>query len=206
MKVLFTYLLAFSIALLSACSSDSWNNPYPPSAENGNILYSAFAERPKHLDPVQSYSSNEILFTAQIYEPPLQFHYLKRPYKLVPLSASEMPVAQYFNSNGERLPEGVENEKISYTVYEISIKPGIRYQPHPAFARNEKKEFIYHNLSAEDLSEIYELKDFSYTGTRELTAQDYVYEIKRLAHPRLHSPIFGLMSDYIIGLKELSNT
>ena len=206
MKVLFTYLLAFSIALLSACSSDSWNNPYPPSAENGNILYSAFAERPKHLDPVQSYSSNEILFTAQIYEPPLQFHYLKRPYKLVPLSASEMPVAQYFNSNGERLPEGVENEKISYTVYEISIKPGIRYQPHPAFARNKEKEFIYHNLSVEDLAEIYELKDFPYTDTRELTAKDYVYEIKRLAHPRLHSPIFGLMSDYIVGLKEYSDT
>ncbi len=206
MKVLFTYLLAFSIALLSACSSDSWNNPYPPSAENGNILYSAFAERPKHLDPVQSYSSNEILFTAQIYEPPLQFHYLKRPYKLVPLSASEMPVAQYFDSNGERLPEGVDNEKISYTVYEISIKPGIRYQPHPAFARNKEKEFIYHNLSVEDLAEIYELKDFPYTDTRELTAKDYVYEIKRLAHPRLHSPIFGLMSDYIVGLKVYSDT
>ena len=206
MKVLFTYLLVFSIALLPACSSDSWNNPYPPSAENGNILYSAFAERPKHLDPVQSYSSNEILFTAQIYEPPLQFHYLKRPYKLVPLSASEMPVAQYFNSNGERLPEDVDNEEISYTIYEISIKPGIRFQPHPAFARNEKKELIYHNLSAEDLAEIYEVKDFPYTGTRELTAKDYVYEIKRLAHPRLHSPIFGLMSDYIVGLKEYSDT
>ena len=206
MKVLFTYVLVFSIALLPACSSDSWNNPYPPSTKNGNILYSAFAERPKHLDPVQSYSSNEILFTAQIYEPPLQFHYLKRPYKLVPLSASEMPVAQYFNSNGERLPEDVDNEEISYTIYEISIKPGIRFQPHPAFARNEKKELIYHNLSAEDLAEIYEIKDFPYTGTRELTAKDYVYEIKRLAHPRLHSPIFGLMSDYIVGLKEYSDT
>jgi len=206
MKVLFTYLLVFSIALLPACSSDSWNNPYPPSTKNGNILYSAFAERPKHLDPVQSYSSNEILFTAQIYEPPLQFHYLKRPYKLVPLSASEMPVAQYFNSNGERLPEDVDNEEISYTIYEISIKPGIRFQPHPAFARNEKKELIYHNLSAEDLAEIYEIKDFPYTGTRELTAKDYVYEIKRLAHPRLHSPIFGLMSEYIVGLKEYSDT
>ena len=206
MKVLFTYLLVFSIALLPACSSDSWNNPYPPSTKNGNILYSAFAERPKHLDPVQSYSSNEILFTAQIYEPPLQFHYLKRPYKLIPLSASEMPVAQYFNSNGERLPEDVDNEEISYTIYEISIKPGIRFQPHPAFARNEKKELIYHNLSAEDLAEIYEIKDFPYTGTRELTAKDYVYEIKRLAHPRLHSPIFGLMSDYIVGLKEYSDT
>ena len=75
-------------------------------------------------------------------------------------------MAQYFNSNGERLPEGVDNEKISYTVYEVSIKPGIRYQPHPAFARNEKKEFIYHNLSVEDLAEIYELKDFFYTDTR----------------------------------------
>jgi ABC-type transport system substrate-binding protein len=206
MKVLFTYLSALSIALLSACSSDSWNNPYPLSAENGNILYSAFTERPKHLDPVQSYSSNEILFTAQIYEPPLQYHYLKRPYELVPLSAIEMPVVQYFNLNGERLPEGVDNERIAYTVYEISIKPGIRYQPHPAFARNKNGKFIYHNLSVEDLAEIYELKDFPYTDTRELTAKDYVYEIKRLAHPRLHSPIFGLMSDYIVGLKAYSNT
>ena len=206
MKLLFTYVLVFSIALLPACSSDSWNNPYPPSTKNGNILYSAFAERPKHLDPVQSYSSNEILFTAQIYEPPLQFHYLKRPYKLVPLSASEMPVAQYFNSNGEKLPEDVDNKEISYTIYEISIKPGVRFQPHPAFAKNEREEFIYHNLSDEDLAEIYEIKDFPYTGTRELTAKDYVYEIKRLAHPRLHSPIFGLMSDYIVGLKEYSDT
>jgi ABC-type transport system substrate-binding protein len=206
MKVQFTFLPALSIVLLSACSSDSWNNPYPPSAENRNILYSAFSERPKHLDPVQSYSSNEILFTAQIYEPPLQYHYLKRPYKLVPLSAAEMPVAQYFNLNGERLPEGIDNERIAYTVYEISIKPGIRYQPHPAFARNENGKFIYHNLSAEDLAEIYELKDFPYTDTRELTANDFVYEIKRLAHPKLHSPIFGLMSDYIVGLKEYSNT
>jgi len=206
MKVLFTYLSALSIALLSACSNDSWNNPYPSSAKDGNILYSAFAERPKHLDPVQSYSSNEILFTAQIYEPPLQYHYLNRPYKLVPLSAAKMPVPQYFDVNGESLPEDVDNKRIAYTVYEISIKPGILYQPHPAFVRSNNGEFYYHNLSADDLAKIYELKDFLYTDTRELTAKDYVYEIKRLAHPRLHSPIFGLMSDYIVGLKEYSDT
>src|SRR5690606_5702473 len=28
-------------------------------------------------------------------------------------------------------------------------------------------------------------------------------QIKRLAHPHLHSPIFGLMSEYIVGLREL---
>jgi ABC-type transport system substrate-binding protein len=47
------------------------------------------------------------------------------------------------------------------------------------------------------------LGDFPLTGTRELTAEDYVYQIKRLAHPRLHSPVLELMGDYIIGLKDL---
>ena len=37
-----------------------------------------------------------------------------------------------------------------------------------------------------------------------MTADDYVYQIKRLAHPRLHSPIFGLMSEHILGLKEFA--
>jgi len=50
------------------------------------------------------------------------------------------------------------------------------------------------------------LRDFPQQGTRELTAADYVNEIKRLAHPRLHSPIYGLMSGYIVGLKELAET
>jgi oligopeptide transport system substrate-binding protein len=45
------------------------------------------------------------------------------------------------------------------------------------------------------------LADFRETGTRELHADDFAYQIKRLAHPRLHSPIFGLMSEYIVGLK-----
>src|SRR5690606_4689159 len=29
---------------------------------------------------------------------------------------------------------------------------------------------------------------------------------KRLAHPKLHSPIFGLMADYIVGLREYAET
>ena len=63
--------------LLAACSSEQ-NDPYPQAERGKNILYAAFTERPKHLDPVQSYSEDEITFTAQIYEPPLQYHYLDR--------------------------------------------------------------------------------------------------------------------------------
>lgn len=206
MKALFKFLPASLVVLVCACSSHSWNNPYPASDAGKNILYSAFVERPKHLDPVQSYSSNEILLTAQIYEPPLQYHYLKRPYTLIPLAASKLPVAQYFDKKGMRLHDRADAAQIAYTIYEISIKPGIHYQPHPAFARNEQGEFLYHALTAKDLSGTYKLADFRHTGSRELTAEDYIFQIKRLAHPKLHSPIFGLMSDYIAGLKEYSAT
>ena len=63
--------------ILAGCGKQPWNSPYPPDQANRNILYSSFSERPKHLDPAQSYSSNEVVFTGQIYEPPLQYHFLK---------------------------------------------------------------------------------------------------------------------------------
>ena len=81
----------FFLLLLTACGS-AWNDPYPAADRGRNILYSAFTERPKHLDPVQSYSEDEITFTAQIYEPPLQYHYLKRPYILVAATVEAVPL------------------------------------------------------------------------------------------------------------------
>ncbi len=162
-----------TVLFLSACSGPV-NNPYP-AAENGRqILYSAFSERPKHLDPARSYSANEVAFTGQIYEPPLQYHYLKRPYELIPLTAMSVPKAHYRDAAGNPLPPDAPVSQIAVSEYEIHIRPGIRYQPHAAFS-----------------------------GARELTAEDYVYQIKRLAHPGLHSPILGLMSEYIVGLGEL---
>jgi oligopeptide transport system substrate-binding protein len=192
--------------LLSGCKSSEWNNPYPISQQGENILYSSFSSRPKHLDPVRSYSSNEYAFIGQIYEPPLQYHYLKRPYELIPLTAAQMPEVSYLDAEGGVLPQDAAIEKIAYSVYEIQIRPGIHYQPHPAFARNEQGALHYQHLSEEDLEGIHDLADFAHSGSRELVAADYVYQIKRLAHPRLHSPIQGLMSDYIVGLKQYAAT
>ena len=56
---------------------------------------------------------------------------------------------------------------------------------------------------AADLAGKTQIRDFEHSGTRELVAADYVYQIKRLAHPALSSPIFGLMSEHIVGLKAL---
>ncbi len=190
------------LPLLAACGGSPWNNPYPASDAGKNILYASFAERPKHLDPVQSYSSNEITFTAQIYEPPLQYHYLQRPYTLIPGVAEAVPQPRYLDASGRQLPADAAIKDTAYTVYEIKIKRGIRYQPHPAFAREANGEFRYRNLSERDLADKNVLADFREQGTRELKAQDFEYQIKRLAHPRLHSPILGLMADYIVGLKD----
>ena len=191
------------LASLAACGR-VWNDPYPAAERGRNILYTSFTERPKHLDPVSSYSENEATFNAQIYEAPLQYHYLKRPYELIPRTAEALPRPKYYDARGRSVAAGAAN--IAYSVYEVRIRPGILYQPHPAFARDGSGQLLYHALTRADLKRIWKLSDFPKTGTRELTADDYVYQIKRLAHPRLHSPIFGLMSQYIAGLKEFAAT
>ena len=66
---------------LGGCDGGPWNDPYPAHEAHGDVYYSSFAERPKHLDPARSYSSNEWSFISQIYEPLLQYHFLKRPYE-----------------------------------------------------------------------------------------------------------------------------
>lgn len=200
--VLNRVLVILAALLAAACGEQPWNSPYPPQQAGRNILYSSFDARPNHLDPAQSYSSNEVVFTGQIYEPPLQYHFLKRPYQLEPLTVTRMPVPYYLDAAGQRLPDDVAVERIAYSVYDLEIKPGIRYQPHPAFARRADGSYVYHAMDEAGLAEVSQLSDFEESGSRELVAADYVYQIKRLAHPRLHSPIFGLMADYIVGLRE----
>ena len=201
-----TGLVLLYCALVSGCDSAQWNNPYPASQQGGNILYSSFSSRPKHLDPVRAYSTNEFSFIGQIYEPALQYHYLKHPYQLAPLTAAQMPQLTYLDAAGRELPVDTPVETIAYSVYEIQIRPEIHYQPHPAFARDEQGVLHYQQLSEDDLVNVRELGDFAHLGSRELVAADYVYQIKRLAHPRLHSPIQGLMSEHIVGLKAYAAT
>lgn len=195
-------LAAFALLGLVACGSE-WNDPYPAGERGRNIFYTAFTERPKHLDPAQSYTEDESVFTGQIYEPPLQYHYLKRPYALIPATAESVPEARYLDAAGKPLPPDAPEAQIAFSEYEIRIKPGIYYQPHPAFAVNTGGAPVYADLDAARLKGIDTLADFAQTGTRELIADDYIYQIKRLAHPRLHSPVFGLMAEHIVGLKEL---
>lgn len=165
---LFNMGIGLWLTAVASGGENPWNSPYTESDQK--TYYSSISTIPKTFDPARSYSNDEVLITAQVYEPPYQYHYFKHPYTLVPLTATRMPIVTQYRRHGV----------VYKTTYDIEIQPGIYYQPHAAFA--------------------------AYPGhTRELTAGDYVYEIKRLASPIVASPIFGWMSRYIMGFQDFSD-
>lgn len=185
-----------TLVTLIGCDS-ALNSPYDEAERTSNTFFSSFAQRPRFLDPARVYSTDESAFISQIYEPPLQYAYLKRPYELIPLSAAHLPKETYFDKNMQPLPQDAPTKQVAFTQYTIEILPNMQYQPHPAF--------YYQNLTAEELEGIQTLGDFPRTGTRTVTAADYVYGMKRLADPKINSPIYGFMKEYMIGLEALQD-
>jgi len=195
------------VAVGLACSAGAafalpvLNNPHGPEVAGQKVLYSVFSSRPKHLDPLVTYNLDDSVFIDQIYEPPLEYHYLKRPYQLQPLTLTRMPVVEFLDAQGHVMSRA--SSRTVYSRYTFEIKPGIMYQPHPAFAKNKKGEAVYQFASAAESKVITSFSDFTETGTKELTADDYIYQIKRMADPTLQMPIWDLVSHYIVGLTEL---
>lgn len=185
--------------LIAGCE----NSPWPRDAEKKNTIYSSMIENtPRHLDPTASYWSNDTLVTYQVYEPLYGYHYFKRPFQLVPKTAQQVVTPVYLDKNGQRLPDTAPADQIAESVYDVPIKPGILFQPHPAFAKDDAGKHRYHAMKPGELGDRRTPMDFEHTGTRELVAEDFVYALKRHATTRITTPIFGVFSEYVIGLKD----
>ncbi len=185
--------------LLAGCN----NNPMPSGLAASNTAVSAMIEgSPRHLDPVASYWSNDTPFTYQIYEPPYGYHYLLRPFRLKAKTATEVVKPRYLDKAGNPLPDDAPGEQVAESVYDIRIRPGILYQPHPAFAKDEAGRYRYHALKPGELGHRRSPGDFEHSGTRELVAEDYVYALKRHATTRITTPIAGIFSEHVLGLKD----
>jgi ABC-type transport system substrate-binding protein len=173
-----------------------WNAPYEKKLRASDTLFSAYSSPPKHLDPVVSYSSNEWAILSQICEPPLQYHYFKRPYALVPLTLTKMPEVRYLD---EKM-RPTEKEKAAFTLYRFKLRDDIYYAPHPAFVKNEDGTFVYENLTDKEVEKLDSPYDLPKRATRKLNARDYVYAIKRMALRQNHSPVLDVLKNYIVGL------
>ena len=143
--------LCFLLAGLAGCTND----PYPP-AEGKKIVYSVLGEDPHGLDPVRAGDTLSGGIIAQIYDCLYEYHYLKRPYQLVPSLAATMP----------RISE-------DGLVYTIPIKQGVYFQDDPCFPGGKG---------------------------REITAQDCVYAIKRLADEANQPRGWWLLDGKVVGL------
>jgi ABC-type transport system substrate-binding protein len=192
---------AAALVLLAACD----NSPWPKRSASENTIHSAMIENtPRHLDPTASYWSNDTLVTYQVYEPPYGYHYLKRPFELVPKSAEAVVTPKYLDKNGQVLPDDAAADQIVESVYDVPIKKGILYQPHPAFAQDGQGRYRYHSdhpMKPGELDHVSPLQ-FEHSGTRELVADDFVFALKRHATTRITTPIFGVFSEYVLGLAE----
>lgn len=202
MNKLWITLLGVLVASLALAG---WNYPHA-HPRNKSIRYVPLVSAPKTLDPAVAYSSGEINIMAQIIEPVLEYHRDKMPYQLEALTAAKPIQVRYFNAKHQPVAPDVSADAVAYTLYDITIKPGVYYQNHPGFARNQEGRFLYHTLTAKTFAGFKHLSGFPHSATRELVAADYIYQIKRLADPALNVPIYGIMKKYIDGLSRVSAT
>ncbi len=196
--------LAALALLLLAAGCD--NNPWPREAAASNTLFSGVIENsPRHLDSTASYWNNDTPFTFQIYEPLYGYHYLKRPFELVPKSAAAVVQPRYIDRQGRPLSDDAPAEAVAESIYDVPIRPGMRYQPHPAFAVDEAGRYRYHSDHAMKPGELGARRsplDFEHQGTREVVAEDFVYALKRQATTRIIAPIYSTFAEVLVGLRE----
>lgn len=193
-------LLLSCITLLLGCT----NNPYRSGEAAEDTIFGSFFTEPTRLDPTRAYYSHEGRIIDQIYEPPFTYHYLKRPYELIPLTAAEIPTASYYDKHGQKIDEADPHyEKVGRAEYTINIRKGIMYQDHPCFAVDSDGKSVYGTVTDEDIAAYNWPGDFEKQGTRELKAADYVLQIKRMADPRLQCDIYSVIAEYILGVSEL---
>ena len=98
------------------------NNPYPDADNHRKVLYTSFASPNRTLDPAEAYNVSAHRVTGLVYGTLLEYHFLKRPYTLIPGLAKAVPVA-------EPLPDG-------RVRYRFSLRKNVMFAPDPAFQLN----------------------------------------------------------------------
>jgi ABC-type transport system substrate-binding protein len=106
--------------LVAGCTND----PYPAGDRDKKILYSSFSEAPKTLDPAVAYTTAEHVVTGNVFDTLLEYHFLRRPYELIPGLAEAVP-------KPEMLPDGRQS-------YRFRLRPGIRFHDDPCFALSRR--------------------------------------------------------------------
>ena len=116
-NLLFMFIACLLTVVITGCTKK----------QDGNlkVLHLAVTSKVKGMDPIYAndlYSNTEV---ARVYEGLLEYHYLKRPYTLIPNLATEMPK--------------VSADGLTYT---FKIKQGVLFQDNKCFPAGRGRELI----------------------------------------------------------------
>ncbi len=131
-----------------------------PAAEDGQQVYYGETSRIRSLDPARAGDVASAMAVGKIYETLLEYHYLDRPYRVVPALAADLPT--------------VSDDGLTYTV---RIRAGVYFQDDPCFTATNGRG-------------------------REVTAEDFIFAIKRVADVNTASTGFWAFNNRIVGLDE----
>lgn len=106
------------LLIIAGCDGSS-----PGADPNEITLHTALAAKVRGLDPGDIGDTTSSLVASQIFECLYQYHYLKRPYELIPQLAADMPQAS--------------EDGLTYT---IKIKRGIYFADDPCFEGGKGRE------------------------------------------------------------------
>lgn len=168
------------------------NSPWPGGWEQSNTYFTSYASQIRNLDPAACNYQHEIAILSSTVEPALAYHYLKRPYQLIPQLLTEIPVPEYYDREGNRLAGDPPPEKVARAEYLLKISPGIKYQPHPCFSRDSRP------VTATPTAP----RDFAPAATRELTAEDFRIAMVRMCDPAVTAVTYSLFASLIDGMDE----
>lgn len=156
------------------------NNPYPDIDQDQKVLYSSFNEAPKTLDPAVAYTVAEHVVTGTVYDTLLDYHFLKRPYELIPSLAEFVPK-----------PETQADGK---QVYRFKLRRGVLFHADPCFALSQQGQDTREMVAADFAFQFARLADPAVNSPVASTFADvlgFTDFAKRLTDRRKADPAFA---------------
>jgi len=164
--------IIFITALLTTSGCNDSGSVEEP---NEMVLHHVLSAKIKGLDPGNMRDVYSVIVASQMFEPLYQYHFLKRPYELVPLLAEDMPQ--------------ISDDLLTYT---IKIKKGVYFQDDPCFG--SPRSFGLRSKTAGG--------SVPNGKGRELKAEDFVFSLKRIANIKYLSQNWSIFDNKIDGLDE----
>jgi oligopeptide transport system substrate-binding protein len=158
------------------------NNPYPEADRDEKVLYSSFSEAPKTLDPAVAYTTAEHIVTGTVYDTLLEYHYLRRPYELIPGLAEAVPHSET-QADGRQL-------------YRFKLRKGVLFHADPCFALSQKGRDTREMLASDIAFQLARLADPAVNSPVASTFADvlgFTEFTKRLTERRKSDPKFATL-------------